>query len=74
MRTLLGTDIVADPTSLFAFDASATFHAWTPKGSVQMQVSDETFVYLSAARGFKSGGFNPRMLGQAVNPRVRVEL
>jgi iron complex outermembrane receptor protein len=65
---LLGTDIVADPGSLVAFDASATFHAWTPKGSVQMQVSDDTFVYFSAARGFKSGGFNPGEPGEAVNP------
>ena len=65
---LLGTDIVADPRSLVAFDARATFHAWTPKGSVQMQVSDDTFVYFSAARGFKSGGFNPGKPGEAVNP------
>ena len=65
---LLGTDIVADPRSVSAFDGRATFHAWTPKGSVQMQVSDDTFAYVSAARGFKSGGFNPGMPGEAVNP------
>ena len=56
---VLGTDIVAVPASVSAFDGRATFHAWTPKGSVQMQVSDDTFAYVSAARGFKSGGFNP---------------
>ena len=65
---LLGTDIVADPRSVYAFDGRATFQAWTPKGSVQMQVSDDTFAYLSAARGFKSGGFNPGTPGEAVNP------
>ena len=32
--------------------------AWTPKGSIQVQVSRDTFVYVSATRGFKSGGFN----------------
>jgi iron complex outermembrane receptor protein len=64
---LLGTDIV-DPGSVSAFDGRATFHAWTPKGSVQMQVSDDTFAYVSVARGFKSGGFNPGVPGEAVNP------
>ena len=68
---LLGTDIVADPRSVSAFDGRATFHAWTPKGSVQMQVSDDTFAYVSVARGFKSGGFNPGVPGETssrVNP------
>ncbi len=65
---LLGTDIVADPRSVSAFDGRATFHAWTPKGGVQMQVSDDTFAYVSAARGFKSGGFNPGTPGETVTP------
>jgi iron complex outermembrane receptor protein len=64
----LGTDIVADPRSISAFDGRATFHAWTPKGGVQMQVSDDTFAYVSAARGFKSGGFNPGTPGETVTP------
>ena len=33
--------------------------AWTPKVSLQVQASRDTFVYVSATRGFKSGGFNP---------------
>jgi hypothetical protein len=33
-----------------------------------MQVSDDTFAYFSAARGFKSGGSNPGVPGEAVNP------
>ena len=34
-------------------------HASTPKVSLQVQGSRDAFVYLSATRGFKSGGFNP---------------
>ena len=60
---MLGSDI-AVPGPVSAFDSRATFHAWTPKGSVQMQVSDDTFAYVSAARGFKSGGFNPDVVGE----------
>jgi iron complex outermembrane receptor protein len=65
---VLGTDIVADPRSVRVFDGRATFQAWTPKGGVQMQVSDDTFAYVSAARGFKSGGFNPGTPGETVTP------
>lgn len=56
---LIGTDILAVPSSFYAVVDRVTFDAWTPKGSIQMQVSDGTFVYVSAAQGFKSGGFNP---------------
>ena len=55
---LLGTAILADPASFYDFVDSATYHAWTPKVSIQVQASRDTFVYLSATRGFKSGGFN----------------
>ena len=53
-----GTATLADPTSFYDYADNATYQAWTPKGSVQVQVSRETFVYVSATRGFKSGGFN----------------
>ena len=54
----LGTAILADPTSFYDYVDNATYQAWTPKGSIQVQVSRDTFVYVSATRGFKSGGFN----------------
>lgn len=54
-----GTSILANPTSFYDFLDSAAFHAWTPRASIQLQPSRDTFVYVSAARGFKSGGFNP---------------
>jgi iron complex outermembrane receptor protein len=55
----LGTTILADPTSFYDYVDTASFGAWTPKGSLQVQASRDTFVYVSATRGFKSGGFNP---------------
>jgi iron complex outermembrane recepter protein len=55
----LGTAILAIPGSFYDFVDRATYQAWTPKISVQLQASRDTFVYVSATRGFKSGGFNP---------------
>ncbi len=40
-------------------DISATTDAaWTPKGSLEIQASPQTFLFVSATRGFKSGGIN----------------
>ena len=66
----LETAVLADPTTFYDYVDSAAYRAWTPKGSLQMQVSRDTFVYVSATRGFKSGGFNPtaRVPGLAYNP------
>jgi iron complex outermembrane recepter protein len=55
----LGTEILAIPSSLYAYSETAAYHAWTPKASLELQVSRDTFAYASATRGFKSGGFNP---------------
>jgi iron complex outermembrane receptor protein len=55
----VGTPVLAVPTSFYAFSDRATFHGWTPKVSFQVQASRDTFLYISGARGFKSGGFNP---------------
>jgi iron complex outermembrane receptor protein len=55
---VIGTAILNNPASFYDFVDSATYHAWTPKGSIEVQASRNTFVYFSATRGFKSGGFN----------------
>ena len=55
----LGTTTLTDPATFYDFAERAGYDAWTPKGSIQVQTSDQTFVYISATRGFKSGGFNP---------------
>jgi iron complex outermembrane recepter protein len=54
----LDTAVLANPASFYDFVDRAIYDAWTPKASVQFQASRETFVYFSAARGFKSGGLN----------------
>jgi iron complex outermembrane receptor protein len=36
-----------------------TFSAFTPKGGLNFTLSEDIFLYASASRGFKSGGFNP---------------
>jgi iron complex outermembrane receptor protein len=55
----LATTILADPASYYAFVDRAASDAWTPKGSIQVLASRDTFFYASATRGFKSGGLNP---------------
>lgn len=49
---------------------STTWSALTPSLSLQNQLSDRTMVYLSANRGFKSGGYNGRANSpdEAANP------
>jgi len=66
----LGTTTLADPTSFYDFVDTASFAAWTPKGTIQLEASRDTFIYVSATRGFKSGGFNPTATrpGLAFNP------
>ena len=68
----LGTPVLAVPASFYAFDDRATFHAWTPKAALQVQASPDTFLYVSATRGFKSGGFNPtgNAPGRAFGPEL----
>ena len=66
----LDTDVLANPASFYDFVDRATYDAWTPKGSLQVQASRDTFVYVSATRGFKSGGLNitARRPGGAFRP------
>jgi iron complex outermembrane receptor protein len=44
----------------FAFEDAANFRALTPSLALQYQLSERRMAYLSANRGFKSGGFNGR--------------
>ncbi|PZO66113.1 MAG: hypothetical protein DI635_00290 [Pseudoxanthomonas suwonensis] len=43
-----------------AFEGRQTWDAWTPSLSLQKGFSDNLMAYVSANRGFKSGGFNGR--------------
>ena len=53
----LGTSVLVIPGSFYDVVDRASFNAWTPRGSLQVQVSNDTFLYASATRGFKSGGY-----------------
>lgn len=51
------------PTSLPAPNntvKSVSFDAWTPMASLSYKPTENTLFYVSASRGFKSGGFNGR--------------
>jgi len=54
----LGSPALAVPASFYDFVDRATYDAWTPKVSIQARAASDMFVYVSATRGFKSGGFN----------------
>lgn len=51
----IGAPFFYDP---FSVDAAATHEAWTPKFGINYRPSDNTLVYVSATRGFKSGGYD----------------
>jgi len=46
------------PGSAYGYSDSISHSAWTPKIGLEMTLSNGTLAYVSATRGFKSGGFN----------------
>jgi iron complex outermembrane receptor protein len=50
---------VSVPGSVYAYSDSIAHTAWTPKVGLEMKLPGGALTYASAARGFKSGGFNP---------------
>jgi iron complex outermembrane receptor protein len=44
--------------SVYTYSDSSTHDAWTPKIGVEMKLPHRALAYVSATRGFKSGGFN----------------
>ena len=49
----------------FAFEDSDSWDSVTPMVSVDYQLSEDSMIYASVAKGFKSGGFNGRANGAA---------
>jgi iron complex outermembrane receptor protein len=47
------------PGSVYSYSDSSTEDAWTPKLGLEMKLPHGAMTYVSATRGFKSGGFNP---------------
>ena len=47
------------PGSVYGYSDSIAHGAWTPKLGLEMNLPNGALTYVSATRGFKSGGFNP---------------
>ena len=47
------------PGSVYGYSDSIAHNAWTPKVGLEMKLPHDALAYVSATRGFKSGGFNP---------------
>jgi iron complex outermembrane receptor protein len=45
--------------TVYSYSDSIEHAAWTPKFGVEMKLPNGGLTYISATRGFKSGGFNP---------------
>ena len=69
-RYSLDNPSVAAPGSVYDYSDSISHSAWTPKIGLEMTLPDGALTYVSAARGFKSGGFNPSstMAGRGYAP------
>jgi iron complex outermembrane recepter protein len=57
-RYNLDPPMAALPGSAYAYADSIEHTAWTPKFGVEMKLPSNAQAYVSATRGFKSGGFN----------------
>jgi iron complex outermembrane receptor protein len=44
-----------------------TFPSWTPRVGAEYRLTDDALLYISYARGFRSGGFNGRPVGERGN-------
>ncbi len=54
----LDLPVVLIPGSTYEYTDALSHTAWTPKIGLDMRLRESTFAYISATRGFKSGGFN----------------
>jgi iron complex outermembrane receptor protein len=50
---------MAVPGSVYGYSDAVAHSAWTPKIGLEMKLPHDALGYVSATRGFKSGGFNP---------------
>jgi iron complex outermembrane recepter protein len=58
-RFSLNAPEMAVPGSVYGYADSISHSAWTPKIGLEMKLPHDAIGYVSATRGFKSGGFNP---------------
>ena len=57
-RYVLEDPSVPIPGSLYSYSDAIAHSAWTPKIGLEMKLPTGALAYVSATRGFKSGGFN----------------
>jgi iron complex outermembrane recepter protein len=57
-RYSLDAEDLAVPGSVYGYSDSIAHSAWTPKLGLELKLPHESLAYVSATRGFKSGGFN----------------
>jgi iron complex outermembrane recepter protein len=58
-RYSLNAPEMAVPGSVYGYADSILHSAWTPRIGLEMKLPHDAIGYVSATRGFKSGGFNP---------------
>jgi iron complex outermembrane receptor protein len=58
-RYRLDTSETAVPGSVYGYSDAISHSAWTPRIGLEMKLPHDALGYVSATRGFKSGGFNP---------------
>jgi iron complex outermembrane receptor protein len=46
------------PGSTYSYSDALSHHAWTPRLALEFRANERMLTYVSATRGFKSGGFN----------------
>jgi iron complex outermembrane recepter protein len=63
---------MAEGRRTYDVSAAAADPAWTPKAGIELEASRNTFLFLSATRGFKGGGTNLAALepGTAYRPEL----
>ena len=57
-RYSLAAPGLAIPGSIYGYTDAIAHGAWTPKIGLELKLANHALAYLSATRGFKSGGFN----------------
>jgi iron complex outermembrane receptor protein len=57
-RYALDDPNLAFPETVYGYADSIAHSAWTPKIGLEMKLPNAALAYVSATRGFKSGGFN----------------
>ena len=57
-RSTIDLPVTLVPGSAYSYTDAISHTAWTPKFGLEFRARENAFVYVSATRGFKSGGFN----------------